>query len=177
MTNPVETAVAPLKQDAVNRAEENARSYVARLLTALEANGFDLNVTAPRAHGRMSKGEYQQASAKRSIYQSITSTVSTHSPREPKAPTIVKADTVGIEKFVAAAKEDAALQYDSFVAKLVAKVGDVKSAELTGNHVWGFSFLRCENADGSVTTWKTQQIVNVSKLGLLFNQWPTRKVK
>jgi hypothetical protein len=30
---------------------------------------------------------------------------------------------------------------------------------------------------GTVERWKTQQIVNVSRLGKLFNQWPTRQLQ
>ena len=33
------------------------------------------------------------------------------------------------------------------------------------------------HADGTTHQWRTEMIINVSKLGALFNQWPTRKLK
>lgn len=82
-----------------------------------------------------------------------------------------------VEKFIQAAKADAAAQYEAFVAKLQQKIGEVKNATLKGNHVWSYSILTVEKPDGTVEHWKTQMIINVSKLGKMFNQFPTRKVK
>ena len=83
-------------------------------------------------------------------------------------------------KFIKDAKDDASVAFDKYVAKMIKKIGDVKSAEMTSvynRNVWGFSVLSVINQDDEVSSWKTQQIVNVSKLGKLFNQWPTRKMK
>lgn len=63
------------------------------------------------------------------------------------------------------------------MAKLIGKIGPVTSATIKGNHVWGHSVLTITNPDAVVEHWKTRQIVNVSKLGKLFNQWPTRKTE
>ena len=83
-----------------------------------------------------------------------------------------------VEKFAASARETAAAEYDAFVAKLEAKIGDdVAAAELAGNHVWNHSTLTITRTDGSVERWRTSMIINVSKLGKLFNQFPTRKAK
>ena len=43
--------------------------------------------------------------------------------------------------------------------------------------MWGYSVLTVTKEDGSVERWKTQQIMNISVLGLLFAQWPSRKMK
>lgn len=177
MTNLIEAAVAPIKTDALDRAEQDTREYLAGLIADLVTNDMNLTITAPRPRSTMERGAYQAASAKLSIFHQITETISQASPREPNAPTIVKVRMDGIEKLVSKAREEAGVQYDAFVAKLVQKVGPVVSATLNGNHVWGYSTLTVEKADGTVENWKTQQIVNVSKLGNLFNQWPTRKVK
>ena len=91
-------------------------------------------------------------------------------------PVPVKMDREEIARFIKNSKEEAAAQYDAFVAKLIRKIGVVETAELTGNHVWSYSYLNVTKADGTKESWKTQMIVNVSKLGKLFNQWPTRKV-
>lgn len=176
MKNPVEAAVAPLKADALARAEQEALAMVARVLAALEAAEMDVNKAFPRGRACYDgRNEYLLKNAKHNVACSMTK------PGEVSyklnAPHTRVRSAEAEAKFVANAKADAALQYDAFVAKLVAKVGEVASAELAGNHVWGHSVLTVAKADGSVEKWKTQQIVNVSKLGLLFNQWPTRKVK
>jgi len=80
-------------------------------------------------------------------------------------------------RFIKSACENAAFQYDAFIAKLDKKIGEAVSAELSGNHVWSFSVLTVEKADGSIEHWKTQMIINFSKLGKMFNQFPTRKIK
>jgi hypothetical protein len=69
------------------------------------------------------------------------------------------------------------MQYTAFIQKLEGKVGAHTAAALDGSHVWGFSILTVTKADGTVEKWKTEQIINVSVLGKVFNQWPSRKVK
>lgn len=72
-------------------------------------------------------------------------------------------------------------QFDSYVRKLEAKIGaEVAEAKLEGGHgnsLWGYSLLKIRLNDGSTQTWKTQLIWNISKLGLVFPQFPTRKLK
>ena len=82
-----------------------------------------------------------------------------------------------IDRFVAARKEQAAAEYDAFIAKLVKKIGPVVTAELDGNHVWSHSILTVVLKSGEQQRWKTQQITNISKYGKHFNQWPSRKMK
>jgi len=97
--------------------------------------------------------------------------------RRNNDPEIIRISDDLVARFIKIAKEDAAIQYDEFVAKLVIKIGKVTDATLFGNHVWSFSILTVTKEDGSIEKWKTQMIVNISKLGKLFNQWPTRKMK
>lgn len=61
--------------------------------------------------------------------------------------------------------------------KLEMKIGEHLTATLEGNHVWGDSFITVEKANGENERWRTHTILNVSKLGLYFNQFPTRKIK
>jgi hypothetical protein len=140
MTNVIEAAVNPMKAEAMNRAEKEARAIIARVAADLEKAGNDLQICAPYP-------EFADMSAEKG------------------------------EKFVQEARENAAFQYEAYVAKLNKKIGPAKSASLTGNHVWGYSFLTVVTESGETQIWKTQMIVNVSKLGKLFNQFPTRKVK
>lgn len=176
MTNKIEIAVMPLKVSAVERAEKEAKELVERYTVKLVEAGFDLDVAAPYPNTiRCSRNEYHSAMAKRSTFCMIAKHVK--GSRRHGEPAIVEICPEYVERFINMAKTDAAVQYDMFVAKLIIKIGEVTDATLKGDHVWSFSILTVTKADGSVENWKTQMIINISKLGKLFNQWPTRKVK
>jgi hypothetical protein len=172
--SPVADVVAPLKEQAIARAEKEATLVVLKVWKALTEAGWDLNVAAPypRAN-RMSQLEYKQKVSRYHLFASLVETVSSRSMADPH---IVKPserrETVYIEK----CKEMAAAQYDAFVQKLVSKIGPCDSATLNGSHVWGYSILTVSKGP-TVERWKTQQIVNQSGLGTVFNQWPTRLLK
>lgn len=181
MTNVIETAVAPLKNDAMDRAEGWAVKRIMDIKNELAVNDWNLDAVAPRGRSNQSRGDYQQANAKRQMYQTVTKTVS-YGDSFSKKPTIVEANEAAEEKFIKSCREEAALQYDAFVAKLTKKVTDSLgempvSAELDGRAVWNRSELTVKAADGRVERWLTKTIVNVSPLGKYFNQWPTTKIK
>ena len=177
MTNPIETAVAPLKVDAAKRAIREATEFVAKFSDKLDAVDGDVLALNPYPKNA-SRSEYKQ-------YEAFGNTINALTVPDPKRPykgwvgspyyKVIDQDRVA--RFIETSKEIAELQYDAFVGKLCAKIGEVSSASLRGNHVWAYSILDVVKADGSVESWKTQQIVNCSALGTLFNQWPTRKVK
>ena len=173
--NKIELAVMPLKVSAVARAEQEANDLIKIMTKKLTAANFDLEKVAPYPTSRMGVNEYHVAMGKRSMYMRIVKHVS--GSRRHNDPEIVTVCPESITRFVKISKEDAAIQYDEFVAKLVAKIGKVTEATLVGDHVWSFSILSVVKEDGSEEKWKTQMIINVSKLGKLFNQWPTRKMK
>jgi hypothetical protein len=177
--NPIEKAVRPLKVDAVTRAEQDARAYVVKCQSDLEEHGWDINAAAPypmrSAYGSV---DYHVRRFKHDHYHALTSLAEGHRETyRPNEPRIVAMDEKKIERFVEMRKKLAAEQYEAFVAKLIAKIGEVKKATLAGNHVWAHSILTVVTAGGETQRWMTQQITNVSKLGKYFNQWPTRKVK
>ena len=76
--------------------------------------------------------------------------------------------------FIDMEKRLAADQYDLFVMKMVRKIGPCKRATIKGNHIWGESFLTVSFADKADEIWKTQQIINTSKHGKRYPQWPSR---
>lgn len=172
-THPVEAAVLPIKVDAIERAEQEARRIIERYTELLAENGMDAEKVAPYPRNAYSN-RYHVERGRYYLVCSLTKSIqSTHRINEPR---IVQMDPAGCERFVAQSRQAAAEQYDAFVAKLIKKIGDCDAADLTGNHVWGYSVLTVTKGE-AIERWKTQQIVNVSKLGKLFNQWPTRKVK
>ena len=173
-SNAIELAVMPLKVVAIERAEKEAKELIIRCTKILKDNGFDLNKVAPYPSYKLNRNDYDIASSRYKLFRMFTRTRPYRKMNEPE---ICVIDVNLIKKFIELSKEDASAQYDAFVAKLICKIGKVSEAKLTGNHVWSFSILTVTKADGTVENWKTQMIVNVSKLGKLFNQWPTRKVK
>lgn len=178
MLNPIETAVMPLKVDAIERAEKFARSNINRLAEQLQAAGFDLNIVAPRPSANMGRSEYHLKMAVRRSYEQFTRPVSSVSRWNDKVH-IVLVDPAAVERVVQACKDNAAVQYDAFVAKLVKKIGGVQLAALEGSHVWSYSILTVvkDSPPHDVERWQTTMILNRSVKGLLFNQFPTRKLK
>lgn len=180
---PVGVAVAPLRNFAMNTAEERARSIIADIATELAKNGWDINAAAPFPGYHETKGWSQFAKdiARLKYNRFHVITISDRSrpvDYSRNAPSFVVMSPERIEKFVQDAREFAAAQYDMFVLKLNRKIGAHSTATLEGNHVWGESFLTVTFDDGKpIEVWKTQQIWNVSKLGKDFPQWPSRKMK
>lgn len=174
--NHIEAAVAPLKADAIERAAKAFDAHVERVLAHMEACGWDLDVAYPRANSRMSRAEYMIAQGKHGFAASLTRAAKTS--RSFNEPNIRYRADDRIAQARQGVQDATAASYDAFVAKLVGKVGDgVEAADLDGNHVWGRSTLTVRKAAGKVERWKTQMIVNVSCLGKVFNQWPSRKVR
>lgn len=171
---PIETAVAPLRIDACERAERYARKLAGSIATKLAAANHDLRIAAPYPNSRLPRLQFAVLYADYRLIQSLTtwrkSGIGMHEPcyadMNPEA----------VEAFVREARFNAAAQYDLFITKLNKKIGPTTSARLEGNHVWSHSFLHVETPTGP-QCWKTQMIINISKLGKVFNQYPTRKVK
>jgi len=165
--HPITAAVLPQKQDAFARAEQDARALAGKYLAKMEEHGMDLDTAFPRGNATMD--------ARHNLATRLTTY--TAATRRWGEPNIRAHKPENVEAFVAEMIKGAGDQYDLFVMKIVNKIGEVVDASLTGSHVWGYSTLTVTKADGSVERWTTMQIVNTSKLGTLFNQWPTRKAK
>lgn len=172
MTHPIEAAVTPLKGEAIERATKAFDNHVERVLAHMEACGWDLDVAFPRANSRMSRADYMIAQGKHGFAASLTRAAKVS--RSFNEPNIRHRADDRIAQARQGVQEATAASYDAFVAKLVGKVGEVESAQIEGNHVWGRSTLTVRKAAGKVERWTTQMIVNVSSLGKVFNQWPTR---
>lgn len=180
--NPIEKAVLPLKKDAITRARQSAEAKIDRVRIELDEAGGDINKAAPYPRkfgaGALYGITYQVAKMRYNLFRSVTVQDPAHRPsyRESE-PSYAILDADRIKRFIQQREEWAAADYDAFVVKLVNKIGEVKKAKLHGNHVWGYSTLIVTKPDGEVQAWQTQQIVNHSKLGKPFNQWPTRRLK
>lgn len=181
MTNPIETAVAPFKSEAIAYGEQEAAKSVERILALLAEHDFDANDANPRLHRSYgTRDDHKRYSIWQGRIGSVTVSDRDRNPAITRynGPDFVKADQKKIDLFVKQVGEAYGVSYDKFVEKLIHKIGaGVVSASLEGNHVWGHSILTVTKADGSVERWKTQTILNFSVHGTPFNQWPTRKVK
>lgn len=174
--NLIEAAVSHLRESAIDRAAKEAQKVIDSVKKTLSENNWDAQICAPFPNFRNSAAEHAKGKSRHELFRMITEPFDSMS-RTPRSPDIRKVSEERESRFIENAKHDAGIQYDAFVAKLVAKVGEVTEANLMGEHVWGHSLLIVKKTDGSTEKWKTQMIVNVSKLNKLFNQWPTRKVK
>ena len=195
---PISKAVEPQRRAAVQKARDDAQKVVDKIHSHLAEHDWDLNQAAPRPHWRdQTSYQGQNALRKHQLYQSVTThdgerndklgyadrnkhqfvkavgSIKIHHPEKGKVDRVIDNG----KKYVDEAESQAHAGYDAFIHKLHDKVGPHTSAELTGNHVWGYSVLHIGHADGAKQKWKTQQIFKLSKLGKPHNQWPTRKIK
>lgn len=171
--SPIALAVQPRRDASVDRALSFARDYVARVAERLAENGMDIDAAFPRPNGRMSRKDYVAA---KTAHDKASSLVAYGKPSyrmgEPK---IVSMDEARIARFLDIVAADAAAQFDAYVGKLESKVGEADEASIDAAPLWNGSILTVRVA-GEVQRWKTQMILNVSCLGTLFNQWPTRRI-
>lgn len=174
---PVGAALHTDKEIAVRHAAVEAEKVIERVRKDLEAHGWDRNAAAPypwRQHGFAA----DTARNKSNLYSSLTkaATDGYQSSRMNNEPYIVVMDEAGCARFTEQNERSAAMYYDAFIVKMVAKVGECDGATIEGSHVWSFSILTVTKG-ATVERWKTQQITNYSKLGLAYPQWPSRIIK
>lgn len=175
---PVGQALHAAKADAVSDAGSDARQYADKVREDLLAHGWDINAAAPypwRKDGYAADAARHKHNTYSRLTQSDPAKGYQRNGMNNEPRFVVMSDT-GVARFVEDAERNAALYYDAFIVKMVAKVGECDSAEISGSHVWSHSILTVTKG-ASVERWKTQQIVNTSKLGLRFPQWPSRLMK
>ncbi len=171
-TDPIAAVITPMKEAAVARAVEYAEVRLREL--AQGWIGTDLNSLRPNA--RMSKGEYQAAQQHYTLATRLMVVQKHEGIQRMNTPVIaIRINPHALAKLVKEAGEDAALAFDAYVAKLSAKVGACDSATVEGP-LWLTSVLTVSKGE-KTERWSTKQIINVSSLGKLFNQWPTRLMK
>jgi hypothetical protein len=171
----IANAVAPLKQQSIDSAVAFATAQVERMLNKLEEAGWDANVVNPPVGSFCSRETYMRHQNTRNFISIITK--SAEISRKPRDPDIRVKDEQGIAHYLEQTAKDAGADFEAFVHKLNAKVGEVVSAELGSDNVWYNSYLVVVKPEGEKQVWNTQIITNYSKYGKAFNQFPTRQVK
>lgn len=173
---PVGAAVAPLKDQAMQSAKEEVEAYIQRISAALKKAGNDLDVAAPYPdHKKISVEEYHKQMNRYSTFRKLTQSREAYRKREE--PNLADMCPDKVLAFTEETMALAAREYEDFVWKLSDKIGPCETATLEGNYVWSFSVLHIVKAGGVKEKWKTQRILNFSKYGLPFNQYPSRKIK
>jgi hypothetical protein len=171
--------LAPYLVEMKKRYREGGKQFVSLIEKKLKEHDWDLNKLVPRMkniHDRKAYIEYQRYKQK---IQTVTE------PDKDKNPLVLRFDGPyylqmapgKIAAFLQQMEKDAEVSFDSYIAKLAEKIGqEIKSADVQGN-LWNGSILEVVTLANEVQRWKTQIIINRSKLGLLFNQYPTRRMK
>jgi hypothetical protein len=172
-------ATHPLKEAALARTLEKSEDFVAWVKARLEHHGFDPYAIVPNVPTipynsakpweiKDNREKRADADNRRAMYtQFLQRSGDKYSWSQELA-----------DRYVEMCLASTAAHYDSYVSKMNDKIKNPVSASFRWvGDVWGHSELIIQLADGSTEVWKTQTIVNCSKLGKLFNQWPSRRVK
>lgn len=176
MQNLIATAVAPLKDRAIEHATAHAQRLVEMVRREMTEAGWDLQKAAPYPRSfNTGRTEYLKQKGRYDLFRQLTT--STKASRNRTEPDFAVMNDAGVARLFEDFKAGAAASYDAYVAKLTAKIGKVTSASLDGEGTWVYSNLTVTTEAGERQVWRTQMIINVSILGKVFNQWPTRRVK
>jgi hypothetical protein len=177
--HPVALAILPLMLKAQDEREREERDDIAKLKAELEANDMDANKVAPYPkHGAYDSAHYL-AKGKYDFCHRVAKT--DYDRKWVKGSCFVKLDEEMIARYIERARDEAGFEFELFVYKLCAKVGSVQTAELDteydtshGYALWIRSKLTVTKAEGA-EVWNTKRILNRSKYGRPFYQYPTRK--
>lgn len=171
-------AIKPMKESAITLAENRMKAVIDKTLEGLQATNWDRKLYAPLSKSfNISKTQYRQEREKYYFVQRITKSLKPClSPNEPD---FCEISQEGIAKLMKDAKEEAGFTFEKFTCKLSQKIGEnvVSVKAYAKEELWTESLITVTDETGTVSTWKTKQIVNCSVYGKLFFQWPTRVVK
>lgn len=158
-------------------AHKRAKEFLDTKITDLKNHGWDLNKIAPRpSYNSQSRTEYQAMMQQRSLFLQITKPK--NASTKVGDPTDIRVlNKAGVDHYINAAVVSAEAAYRSFMHKMITKIGKpVVEAEMSGN-IWTNAILTVKTNDGETQRWKTKMILNFSKYQLMFNQFPTTKMK
>lgn len=160
------------RAEFIKRNTDYAQKSIDTRLENLKKNLWDLSAIAPKPdHKTQNKKQYENAIKTRGLYTLITS------PKETYNYDLRKENKELEANYIKAVYDSAEASYDSFIHKLMDKIGKpVVKATMTGNP-WTGSVLTVETNDGETQIWKNKMIVNFSKYDKPFNQFPSNKVK
>lgn len=180
----ITAALEPTRNFIIASVKQHTLNRVALVYAKLEAADWDLKKAFPLNYNSYAIKVEREANAFAKEFTRVPDGwVSSCRPNEPQ-PRLAYSDKQNDARAQTKAEKYAAELLTGYAAKLTKKVADfaegveVVSCEYKGGgDPWGHSFINVKLANGNAFTLKTQIILNVSKLGTLFNQFPTRLVK
>lgn len=166
-TDVVYQAVLPMKLLAQDKAEEHFRESVSQAAEQIRIHNGDIDKLVPiPANLKWDSYAGEAIKLARSFYALICEL---HDGR-----LYISDAAVGLEVYKV--RRGAGFEFDAYVYKLNEKINDATlAAELHGDP-WTGSTLKVTTKNKGEQIWTTKIIVNVSKYGKLFNQFPTRQV-
>lgn len=156
------------RSEYVREAKLRAAKHVEAVLKNIAKYDWNLSKYSPNS-SRSVEGKIRM-----NLARSLTTPVK--SSRTMREDEIVKRNPAGEKRFIDNAVKMAEDNFDAFVAKMVLKVGPVIDAKMTGT-IWTNCNLTVTTDKGETEVWTTKAILNFSKYGKMFNQFPTRKKK
>jgi hypothetical protein len=187
-TSAIAKAFLPMKTEAMEYARVEATKYNEALRDRLEKADWNLDKIVPVAPEGSSVEAVKTANARRNAYMRVAKRDDARliaegfmKPSKYKkgehvlvdgAPTYLTYDAEKAQRAIEQDVAETASVFDSFVTKMDHKVGEHDSAEVEGRPWIGATVTVTKGRVKEV--WHTQQIINRSVYGKLFNQWPTR---
>lgn len=149
------TALSKFIDEYVAEAERRATTNWYSIMSAIDAaGGLDKLLSKPD-YRVVGVDEYRAVNDKRIFYSQLSRKT--------------------VQRYAAESGAEARADYLAWVDKMTEKISrPVVSAEMSGNP-WTGSIIRAITDDGVEHIFTTTMIINQSKYGKLFNQFPTRK--
>jgi hypothetical protein len=171
--NPIITVLNANLEELLHVVDTNYRAYLQTIIDRVVACDSNIDKAFPSPSANLSHNEYHAKSVLRYLAKEIHILPPVHPSHLPLLSEGV--DQNGVDFLVKRHQKDTIERYEQYVNKLINKVGDCDSATVTGD-LWNYSILTITKG-AVVERWKTSMILNVSKNGKVFNQFPTRKIK
>jgi hypothetical protein len=182
----VTAALAPTEAILAAEYDRQLNAQFSKFVAQLVADGMDAEKSYSYPSSSMGRERYMLQVAAHKYMQSHSKGVQcSRSFKDPDIRTVDENATRA--KFTPAANKMAKMALEGYCAKLAAKL-DARAKEINvpvesvkyqgGLNPWGYShvYVNHPTVCGAAQIWRTQMIINVSCLGKVFNQWPTRRV-
>jgi len=166
----------PMRLATIEFAEQRTRERAASVYARIESMGGDLLAAYPMPDPKFGDRAYHEGKSAYLFAVSVTRPLNRNASRRRGDPLFIAPCNDSLNKVVAEERKSADEQFEAYLVKLAGKTGPVAGATLhaSGASVWQQSTLVVTRPDGTTAVFITKRIINVSKLGKLFYQWPTR---
>jgi len=162
--------------DYIERAKEMKKETIDYLAGKLKAVDWDLDKLFEqpdyRKHGRH---QHRELANNRGNYLQLFDVESQAGSydRDPNKHTKLKRSPKKEKIAIQQAAEGAKASYLEWVEKMIDKIGKPVVKAKTSGNPWTGSILEVETDDGEKQMWHTKMILNFSKYGTMFNQFPS----